>query len=153
MMDKEFFNITNDILNDEKYRKLQSEPHHGVTRFDHSVRVAKRTYLFAKKRKMNYKEATRAALLHDFFFSNQVVTDNIKAAYKHPIFAYKNASKYYGLSNKESNIIRSHMFPLSVEIPKSKEAWVVSCADKSVAFYEFLKFKFKPFKRFKKNNS
>ena len=57
------------------------------------------------------------------------------------------------LSEKENNIIRSHMFPLAKEFPKSKEALIVGCADKSVAFYEFLKFKFKPFKRFRKNNS
>lgn len=153
MMDREYLQIANDIINNEKYQKLKSEDHHGITRYEHSMRVAKRTYLLSKRLKLNYKEATRAALLHDYFFSDQTTTKNLKGAFRHPIFACKNANEMIKLSEKENNIIRSHMFPLAKEFPKSKEALIVGYADKSVAFYEFLKFKFNPFKRFRKNNS
>lgn len=34
------------------------------------------------------------------------------------------------LSDKERNAIETHMFPLSRSLPKSKEAWVLTLADK-----------------------
>ena len=152
MMDQEYLDMLNDITNDEEYQKLKCEKHHGINRFEHSMRVAKRTYIVTKRRKMNYKEATRAAFLHDYFFSFQTTTDNIKGAYKHPIFALENSKKRYQLSAKESNIIRSHMFPLSKELPRSREAWIVTRVDKSIALYEFFKFKFKPLQKLRKSS-
>ena len=95
MMDREFINIVEDILSNKEYQKLGREYHHGTTRLDHSLRVAKKTYLATKKRGLNYKEATRAALLHDFFVDTQITSKWLKIAYEHPIRAYENASRYY----------------------------------------------------------
>ena len=142
MMDREFLNIVEDILSNKEYQKLGSEYHHGTTRLDHSLRVAKKTYITAKKMGLDYKEATRAALLHDFFVESQITSKMLKVAYEHPIRAYENASKYYSLSKKEGNIIRSHMFPLSKEFPKSKEALIVTLSDKQIAIKEYAKYKF-----------
>jgi len=149
MMDKEFLELVDDVLSIEKYRKLRQEKHHGTTRFDHSIRVAKRVYLRTKKRGLDYKSATKAALLHDFFSASDITTKWLKIAYEHPQKAYKNASKYYQLSPKETNIIKSHMFPLSKEFPKSREAWIVTYYDKKVAILEYTKYKFNPKKLIK----
>ena len=144
MMDKEFLDIVDEVLSIEQYQELKQEKHHGTTRFDHSIRVAKRTFLMAKKRGLDYKSATKAALLHDFFSASDITTKWLKIAYEHPQKAYKNASKYFDLTPKEINIIKCHMFPLSKEFPKSREAWIVSLADKKIAIYEYGKYKFNP---------
>lgn len=144
MMDQEYLDIIKEYINDEKFQKMKDEKHHGISRFEHSIRVAKQTYLISKKRGLDYKKATRAAILHDYFINSDITTRMLKYAYEHPLRAYQNASKICQLSDKEINIIKSHMFPLSKEFPKSKEAWVVTFADKKVAIYECIKFKFNP---------
>ena len=44
----EFYSLVEDITNNQKFNKLNKEIHHGISRFDHSLRVAKWTYLVAK---------------------------------------------------------------------------------------------------------
>ena len=55
----------------------------------------------------------------------------------HPKYAEINARGIVSLNDKESNIIRSHMFPIFYVIPKYTESWIVSLVDKVVATYEF----------------
>ena len=150
MMDKEYFIIIKDIIDDENFQKLKYEKHHGISRYEHLIRVSKKTFLITKRKKLDYKKATRAALMHDFFYSSETKTTTLKGALKHPILAYEHASKLIELSPKEGNIIRSHMFPITKELPKSREAWIVVHVDKTVGFMEFIKYKFNPFH--KKNN-
>ena len=64
----EFYSIINDIITNDEFIKTKYIRHHGITRYNHSLGVAYHTFLVTKKLKLNYKEATRAALLHDFFF-------------------------------------------------------------------------------------
>ena len=64
----EFEIIVEDILNNDKFKSLSRELHHGISRYEHSLRVAKYSYNVATILHMkNYKEITRAALLHDFY--------------------------------------------------------------------------------------
>ena len=52
-------------------------------------------------------------------------------SYKHPLIACENASLLFDLTEKEKDIIRSHMWPLTFwHFPGSLEAWIVSFADK-----------------------
>lgn len=49
--------------------------------------------------------------------------------------------KYLDINENVENIIESHMFPLTItKIPKSKEAFIVSLADKICAVKENLNF-------------
>ena len=57
---------------------------------------------------------------------------------EHPKIAKQNAITYFGVNEKEQNIIESHMFPISNVAPKSKEAWLVTLSDKLVATFEGL---------------
>jgi uncharacterized protein len=144
MMDDEFIKITDSIINDDKYQSLKKEPHHGISRYEHSMRVAKLTYIRSKKKNLDYVQATRAALLHDYFNKSELKTKWLKTAYEHPIIAYNNAKDIFALTEKEGNIIRSHMFPMCKELPKSREAWIVTFVDKKIAMYECIKYKFSP---------
>ena len=45
------------------------------------------------------------------------------------------------LSEREKEIIKKHMWPLTVKPPKCREAWVVCLADKYASTLETLKLK------------
>jgi len=135
----EFNTIVNDILKNEDFIELKYEIHHGITRLDHSLNVAHLAYNIAKKLKVKeYREITRAALLHDFFKSCEVPE---KSFVKHPVVAAKNAKQEFNINAMQENIIIAHMFPLSVTIPKSIGGWIVTTADKIVAIKEVAKYK------------
>ena len=138
----EFMNIVKDVLNNNEFKGLDNEMHHGITRYGHSLRVAKATFTCSKALKLDYKSATRAAILHDFF-SNEDLRgmSGPETIYEHPKKAAINAKKYFNISAKEENIIASHMFPLSRVMPKYAESWVVTAMDKGVALYEMYRFK------------
>ena len=134
--------IAKDIIEKDKFKSLKSEPHHGLSRYDHVIRVAKKTYLISKIFRMDYISATRGALLHDYFNdSDYHETKGLKKGSIHPVIALNNARREYFLNPKEENIIVSHMFPLGTVKPNCKESWVVTGVDKSVALYECAKFK------------
>ena len=60
------------------------------------------------------------------------------SAFYHPKKAVDNADTIFILTDKEKDIIYSHMFPLIPNhVPKYMESWVVSIVDKCVASYEF----------------
>ena len=135
----EFNNIVNDILKNKEFIALKYEIHHGISRLDHSLNVAKVTYQTCKKLKVkNYEEITRAALLHDFFKNDEVTN---KAFLNHPSKALENAENNFAINKRQANIIAAHMFPISKTLPKNVGSWVVSGADKFVALYECAKFK------------
>ena len=56
----------------------------------------------------------------------------------HPGIAMKNADKHFGLSKKEKDIIKHHMFPLTFPWPRSKEALLVCFVDKALSIKETL---------------
>lgn len=138
----EFNQIVEDILKHEEFLKLQHELHHGISRFEHSVRVAKMAYRMSKKLGMDYERVTRAALLHDFYTDEDTLKYNAKQTLKtHPSIALDNAKKYFDLDKMQENIIEAHMFPLTKKIPTYKESWLVSGADKIVATHEMYRYK------------
>ena len=141
---KEFESIANEIINSEKYQSLKSENHHGLSRYEHSLRVAKNTYRLSKKMKLDYISATRGALLHDYFTDEEYRnTKGMKKYSMHPVIALNNAIREYELNPIEENVIVSHMYPMGKTKPNCKESWLVTSVDKSVAIYECARYKFK----------
>lgn len=139
---QEFDLLIKDIINNPNFRELDNEMHHGISRYRHSYRVAEGVYKLTKKLHFNYKEATRAALLHDFYFNYQLEENGeAKNLVEHPHMALLNASKYYKLSDLQKNMIASHMFPLSKVLPKYKESICITIVDKVVAIYEQQRYK------------
>lgn len=139
---KEFNNLVKDIIENPNFKELNNEIHHGVSRYGHSLRVAKGVYKVTKVLHLNYEEATRAAMLHDFFFSYQLEENGeCKNLVEHQKMALLNASAYYELTNRQKNMIESHMFPLCVKLPKYKESFCLTVVDKCVAIKEQCQFK------------
>lgn len=137
-LDKEYLDIVNNILNNKEFLKLKNCEHHGISRYDHSLKVSYKAYKYAKKHKLDYKSTAIGGLLHDFFDNtNFSMKDKFISTFNHPLKAEANALKNFNISSKEADIIRSHMFPLNTSIPKYKESWIVSLYDKQVALNEF----------------
>lgn len=135
----EFNNIISDILKNKEFIDLKYEIHHGISRLDHSLNVARLTYKMCKRLHVkNYEEITRAALLHDFFRTEDVPE---KCFLNHPLKAVENSKKNFEISDFQENIIAAHMFPVTKTIPKHVGSWIVSGADKAVAIYECTKYK------------
>ena len=130
MLDKEFLEIVQPILDLEEFNNTKFQRHHGITRYDHSMNVAYITYVVTKNLKLNYKEATFAALIHDFFNDEVKDENGYKRLVDHPKHALKNAMRYFKLTDLQKDIIAKHMFPVTLTPPKYKESILVSLIDK-----------------------
>ena len=144
--DFEYMNIIKDILDNDNYNILSQTKHHNTTRLNHCLKVSYYSYKIVKKLHLSYKETARAVLLHDFYLEQIDEQDNIKDkvslfSFKHPLIAIKNSEKYFKLTKKEKDIIKTHMFPSNIFIPKTIESWIVCFVDKYVSVGEF-KYKF-----------
>lgn len=135
-LNEEFNLIIKDIINNQEFQKMKKITHHGITRFNHSLRVSYYTFLLAKKLKLNYKEATRAALLHDFFTDETSDMKTKKALKEHPKIALNNSKKYFEISKLQEDIILKHMYPITLSMPKYKESWLVDIIDDFASLYE-----------------
>lgn len=136
----EFGDIAAEFINCEEYMKLANELHHGISRLKHSFKVAKATYYIAKSFGLDYRSATRAAFLHDFFFNDDLPKNMSKMQkYKyHPKVALLKAQKYFNLNEKEKDAIVSHMCPLTPNRPKTLEGMTLNLVDKGVTLSDHL---------------
>lgn len=135
-----FIDVVEDILFDEDFIKLRDEKHHGRNnRYNHSLRVALNTYKRTKNSNLDCVSATRGALLHDFFLTKDVGYTMREELTTHPGVALNNAINKFDINDIEKDIIKTHMFPLTMGIPKSREAKLVSLIDKKIAFREIIK--------------
>lgn len=139
MRKKEKFEyLFGDYLNHPKVVETKNYDHHGINRFDHSYRVALHTYNITKAFHLNYNSATKAAILHDFFLDEVADENAIKKLTNHPQVAVDNAKKYFDINEMEEDIIKKHMFPITLSPPKYIEGWIVDIVDDYVSIYERL---------------
>lgn len=133
---REFYQLIEPILSNEDFVRLKDMNHHGITRYDHSLRVAYYTFLITSFFHLNYEEATIAALLHDYFTDEVEGENSFNRLIKHPNYAVENAKKIVSLSEFQEDIIRCHMFPITFRPPKYLEGWIVDLVDDTSAIYE-----------------
>ena len=138
-----FNSYIDDIIKNKHFQLLKKDLHHGITRYEHSMRVAEWTYKICNFFKFdNTKEVTRAALLHDFYINEDLtVVGGPKALKEHPEVALRNTKKYFETTPMQEDIIVHHMFPCNLKLPETKEAFLVSLVDKGVSTFEMLRFK------------
>ena len=127
------------LLEDPRIVRLCTFPqHHGSNTLQHCIAVAKRSFDLAEKFgwDIDERELARGAMLHDYYQYN--IKEEGLTAYRHgtshPQIAMQKADKDFHLTEKEN------MWPLTLaHPPKSKEAVLVSLADKEIATMEFVK--------------
>jgi len=135
----EYYMLVKDILDNKEFNEIDKIEHHGTSRMQHSMRVSYYSYLVSKALNLHTSEVARAGLLHDFFMSENDRTNKERflSTFTHPKYAVKNAESLFELNKIEHDIIKTHMFPVNIAIPKYLESWIVSIVDKCVATYEF----------------
>ena len=147
--DYKYMSLVGDILYNKEFIKTKSIKHHGLSRYEHSIRVSYYAYIITKKFHLDYKKAARAGLLHDFFLesgNDATIKEKIKVLINHPKIAVENAKKYFDISLIEEDIIRTHMFPVTLRVPRYLESWFVVLIDDVCAIYEALSIKGKRIK-------
>ena len=141
--DEEYIKEVEDILNNEVFLMLNDFIQHSdTTRLDHCVTVSYHSYLTAKLYNKDCRAAARAGLLHDLFLYDWHGHRNqgfLKLhGWTHPNTALQNASKEFELSQMEQEIIKKHMWPITIIPPKYFESYIVLWFDKICTLKEVL---------------
>lgn len=130
--------IVEDIISNKEYLKLKNFCHHGKSnRFDHSIRVAKLSWRITKILGLNSLEAARGAMLHDFYLYHNHEHDLKTHLTAHPKDALFQSKKHFELTDRESDIILCHMWPISDRRPTYPESYIVNIADTLCAVKEY----------------
>ena len=140
--DKVYSSIVDKYLNNDSVSSLKEIPHHNSNRLNHCLKVSYLSYKITKKMNLDYESAAIGGLLHDLYFDRVADKETKKEKIKlftggHPKDALKNATDLFELNELEKDIIVSHMWPLSLKVPKHRESFIVSMVDKAVSTKEF----------------
>ena len=145
-LEREFSEYINGFENHSEILEMDKYIQHSdISTLRHCIHVSYLTFLICRKFGFigfNTREAVRGALVHDMFLydwhENSPFTFH---GFKHPRIALANANRAFGnLSTLEADIILNHMWPLTIyRLPKHKEAYVVSLADKICTVMEVMK--------------
>lgn len=142
-------NLGREVLQSPNFNKSRHFVQHGdVSLRRHCLDVARASLDISQKlEKLGIqsckRDLVRGALLHDYFLYDW--HDKKRPDFKpwhgfyHPSVALRNANKEYCLSPREKDIIKKHMWPLTIVPPMCREAWIVMVADKYCSLRETLR--------------
>ena len=140
--DTEFRNAARPLLENPAVARLAQYKHHrGKTRLEHVKEVAYISFLWGKRLSLDCDSIIRGALLHDLFFYDWLREGPRLHGFRHHNIALKNARKITRLSKKEEDIIKKHMWPLTVVPPRYMESLVVSLVDTFCSARDYLRVK------------
>lgn len=135
-----------DILASQNFDRTKDFIQHGnMTVNNHCLNVAKYSLAISKRLpiRCNERELIRGALLHDYFLYDWHDKDRANVfrlhGFYHPGIALQNANQEYQLTLREQDIIKKHMWPLTVVPPMCREAWIVTTADKWCSLMETMR--------------
>lgn len=136
--------VLDELCNDQRVRRMQTFRQHGhYSTYDHCINVAEESCHLSQLLHIpvHEDELVTGAMLHDYYLYDwHTYTPEKIHGFYHPEYALENAEKDFTLTKREKNIIRSHMWPLTVfHMPTCREAWLVCLADKICAVEESLK--------------
>lgn len=139
-----FLSVVEEVAENSRFPLSKTFCQHGSTSvYAHSLKVAYAGYRAAVCWNLPVRryELIRGALLHDYFLYDWHDREHAHRrphGFFHPDAAWKNAREDFPLTRREENIIRRHMFPLTLVPPSCLEAWLVCAADKICSVQETL---------------
>lgn len=136
-----FISCIEDLLDNEKVQEMNLFTQHGDTStYEHCLMVSFRSFHLCKRLNLDYRAAARGGLLHDLFLYDWHDKNSRSSlhGFYHPGIALRNADKLFILDNKEKEIIRKHMWPLTVVPPKCREAYIICYFDKVCTLKEVM---------------
>ncbi len=132
-------------ISDEKVQEMKNYVQHGnVSTYEHVSDVTKLCYLMNTRLHLGADEKTllAGAFLHDFYLYDwHTVGKQLDGlhGYVHADIAARNAKKRFDIDDKVHSVIKTHMWPLNLTaVPSSKEAWILTTADKVISIKETL---------------
>ena len=138
--DIEFQDIITPIIENETVQQMKNfRQHYETSCFEHCYMAAYYCYLICKKFNLDYKSATRAAMLHDLFLYDWRERQPDRKglhAFTHGKKACENACELFDLNKKEKDIIIKHMWPVTISFPTSLEGFILTFVDKYCALSE-----------------
>jgi uncharacterized protein len=130
VLKEEFISIASDLFVKEDVSRLKDCNHHfGKTRLDHVLQVSWMAYRMSRLLSLDGRATIRGALLHDLFYYDWLREGPRFHGFRHPGIALKNAEMVTELSVVERDIIKKHMWPLTVIPPRYPESWAVCISD------------------------
>ncbi len=139
----EFIAMILPTLKQKRIKEMKQYIQHGtISCYQHSIAVAYYSFLFIRKLHIRCDEAAlvRGALLHDYYLYDwhEKADWHRWHGFHHPNTALRNASCDFALNRREKEIIRKHMWPLTIVPPTCREAWIVNTVDTMSSVIEFL---------------
>lgn len=114
--------------------------HSNVSTLEHSVFVAYVSFCMCRFFRLDYQSAARGGLLHDLFLYDWHSPERKGKLHglTHPATALENACRHFDLNRKERDIIKKHMWPITLSLPRYWESLAVCMADKFCAMCEVM---------------
>lgn len=130
-----------DLLENETVQSMANYVQHGVTScLQHCISVSYRSWCSCKRYGLDARAAARGGLLHDLFLydwhKHKPAAGEAMHGFTHARTALENAEKEFDLTEVEREIILKHMWPLTLNPPKYKEAYIVVWHDKACSLRE-----------------
>lgn len=139
--DVEFNRLIKELLENETVKEMnQYFQHFDTTCYEHCYRASYYCYKVSKKLSLDYKSAARGAMLHDLFLYDWRKRLNGRKglhAFTHGKTSCQNACKLFNLNDIEKDMIKRHMFPVTIIPPKTKEGFLLTLVDKYCTLIEF----------------
>ena len=131
------------FLHDEKILRMKEiSMHRGSNCYIHSFKVAQIAVKSAlRHNKGDLRTVLVGSILHDYYLYDWRI-DHSKMDHHlsaHPYIAAENAEKDFGIHEPIKKVIQSHMWPVNFsEFPETKEARIISLADKHIYVKEIV---------------
>jgi len=113
-----------DLLDHPKVLETREHMHHSISKHDHLARTARISYKLARIMRADVRICVRAAMIHDIDSRLGTLTTHGRIA--------ANWAAAQGECDEVCHAIETHMYPFGPK-PRTKEAWVVSLADKAAS--------------------
>jgi uncharacterized protein len=128
-----YLDCVRELLEHDKVKSMHCYmQHRGVDCLEHSLNVSVASFRICRRLGLDFRSAARGGLLHDFFLYDWHKENPYGGlhGFRHPKIAAMNADKHFTLNKREQDVIKKHMWPLTLALPKYPETFVVICVDK-----------------------
>lgn len=140
----DYLQQVSDLMDSTAVQAMRLLPQHvkSVSCYHHCVLVSYSSYRICAALGLDARAAARGGLLHDLFLYNWMDPHShpgVNHALDHPAVALNNARARFPLTDKEADIIATHMFPCTItRFYGCVESFIVSTMDKLAAMAELL---------------
>lgn len=148
-VEEEYISTIDDLLPRDCVQQMQQYMQHGnTTTYTHCRAVAYYSVRLCRTFRLgaDIKSVARGAMLHDLYlydWHNTGEGHRLHGFY-HPGTALANARQYFEINDTEANIIRTHMWPLTVtKMPRCREAVIVCLVDKACSLAETFGYRYR----------